>query len=70
MSQVSKNELLIVAGVSALLYVFYKGGSKGLAGVAKQAVSHVLANPLQTLQALQGQQAPQQFGHPFGAGDD
>ena len=52
-NNLNRNELLIVSGIAALLYVWWKGGSAQLGGVLGQAVAHAVSNPIQTVNTLQ-----------------
>jgi hypothetical protein len=50
---VNQNELLIMAGIAAALYVWHKGGTQQLGGLLGKAIVNTLSNPTQTLATLQ-----------------
>ena len=44
---INQNELLIMAGIAAALYVWHKGGTQQLGGLLGKAIVNTLSNPQQ-----------------------
>ena len=59
---INQNELLIMAGIAAALYVWHKGGTQQLGGLLGTAIVNTLSNP-QQIAALQH---PELGGHDGG----